>query len=99
MSFTASPPGGSFWLAPGTSVQLVLWFPVNAAANQEQVGADRGAQWIMADANDWASLTVSNFTKTRKNLFGVGNYVQYGVTVTNTGVYPAFFALQGGGNT
>jgi hypothetical protein len=96
---------GSFFLAPGASVRLVLsWNPPG----------DHGAQWIMAHAAKGqppTELMVSEFSKQlrysiawhRSDCTSGWNYdsyyYRYLVTVKNLGSYGVWFSLQGGGNT
>jgi len=101
------PADGPFFLAPGESTGIIVWFG--------DPGDDRGAQWIMAhpiaaDTQPPAQLTVSGFTKELH--YEVGQvqengdpvyryfepYYRYSVTVTNTGDSAVFFNVQGGGN-
>jgi len=108
MSFNGlQPASGPFFLAPGASTGLVVWFG--------NPGDDRGAQWIMAhpisaDTQPPARLTVSQFTKELDYELGQVQengdpvyrffqpYYRYSVTVTNTGDSGVFFNVQGGGN-
>jgi len=103
------PASGPFFLAPGDSLGLLVWFG--------DPGDDHGAQWIMAHPIDPgngtqppAQLTVSGFTKLLNYQIGQVQengapvyryfepYYQYAVTVTNTGSAAVFFNVQGGGN-
>ena len=103
------PASGPFFLAPGEAMRIWVRFG--------DPGDDLGAQWIMAHPLESnpptpASLTVSDFTKTRGYTiasvtengapiytYDGQTYIEYDVTVTNTGQYPVFFNVQGGGNT
>ena len=101
------PASGPFFLAPGASIGITVWFG--------DPGDDQGAQWIMAHPIAAATqppsqLTVSDFTKTLDYQQGEvqqnGNpvyrffdpYYRYSVTVTNSGDSGVFFNVQGGGN-
>jgi hypothetical protein len=66
------PLTGPFSLAPGQQTRVWVWF--GSGGPGQEMGDDRGAQWIMADpadVNDNAPinapglLTVSDFTKVR----------------------------------
>src|SRR5215831_9258388 len=100
------PASGPFWLAPGASVGVIVWFG--------NPGDDKGAQWIMAhpiQGQPFTTLKVSDFRKILSysdvSLNSEGDwdydpdsaYYRYGVTVTNMGSEGVFFNLQGGGNT
>ena len=102
------PASGPFFLAPGDSTGIIVWFG--------DPGDDHGAQWIMAhpiaaDTQPPAQLTVSNMTKELHYEIGqvsengaptyrfFNPYYRYSVTVTNTGSSGVFFNVQGGGNT
>jgi len=103
-----TPASGPFFLAPGASTGIIVWFG--------NPGDDHGAQWIMAHpisspSQPPAQLTVSNFTKILD--YSIGSvtengdpvfsyedpFYRYSVTVTNTGSSGVFFSVQGGGNT
>ena len=109
MSFNGlQPPSGPFFLVPGAQMGIDVWFG--------DPGDDQGAQWIMAHPLESqpptpASLTVSDFTKSRGYTIGIitengppeisyggDTYIRYSVTVRNTGQYPVSFNVQGGGN-
>ncbi|HEX3945773.1 MAG TPA: hypothetical protein VHW69_16980 [Rhizomicrobium sp.] len=102
------PSDGPFFLAPGQSMGITVWFG--------DPGDDHGAQWIMAhpiaaDTQPPAQLTVTNFTKELHYELGsvtqngaatyhyYDPYYRYSVTVTNTGSSAVFFSVQGGGNS
>jgi hypothetical protein len=102
------PASGPFFLAPGSSTGITIWFG--------HPGDDHGAQWIMAhpisgDTQPDAQLTVSNLTKELHYQLGSVEengapvyrfqdpYYRYSVTVSNTGNSGVFFNMQGGGNT
>jgi hypothetical protein len=102
------PASGPFFLAPGASMGVVVWFG--------NPGDDQGAQWIMAhpisaSSQPPAQLTVSDFTKILDYQIAsvtengdpvyayYDPYYRYSVTVKNTGSSAVFFNVQGGGNT
>ena len=108
MSFNnLQPSSGPYWLAPGQSMGLEVWFG--------DPGDDHGATWIMAHPLDELAATalqVSGFYKRRAYTIGVitengspqyghagDSYIRYGVTVTNIGTEAVHFSVQGGGNT
>ena len=99
------PASGPYFLAPGGSMGIVVWFG--------DPGNDNGAQWIMAhpisaSTQPPAQLTVSDFTKILDYQIGSVTengdqnwedpFYRYQVTVTNTGSTAVFFNVQGGGN-
>src|SRR5262245_8116401 len=88
------PASGPFFLAPGASVRINVWFG--------NPGDDQGAQWIMAHpihGEPPCELVVSDFSKILDYSIGVliinggpeysydpnSFYYRYGVTVTNWG--------------
>jgi hypothetical protein len=96
---------GSFFIAPGASIRLRLWWPAPG---------DHGAQWIMAHADRGqppCELVVSDHAKKLDYSIGWVNsagqsgwendsyYYEYRVTVRNRGSYGVRFSIQGGGNT
>jgi hypothetical protein len=102
------PASGPFFLAPGASIGILVWFG--------NPGDDQGAQWIMAHpirGEPPCELVVSNHSKILNYSIGTvtinGNpeygydpnsfYYRYGVTVTNAGSQGVRFNVQGGGNT
>ncbi|WP_322750968.1 MULTISPECIES: hypothetical protein [unclassified Frankia] len=101
------PASGPFFLAPGASVRLNMWY-----GNQ---GDDHGAQWIMAhplSGEAPTELIVSDHSKILDYAIGCVEengspracpgqdpYYRYGVTVTNRGTSGVRFNIQGGGNT
>ena|SRR5579863_9595193 len=111
MSFNnLQPSSGPFFLAPGESIDVIVWFG--------NPGDDRGAQWIMAHPikgpnNPPTTLQVSNFRKILDYSIGSvtengsaqyswdpdSSYYQYAATVTNLGDQGSFFNVQGGGNS
>jgi hypothetical protein len=109
MSFNGLQPStGPFFIAPGASLGIVVWFG--------DPGDDRGAQWIMAhpiQGEPPTSLRVTDFTKSLDYSIGTvtengdpvygydpnSAYYRYGVTVTNLGNSGVHFNVQGGGNS
>jgi hypothetical protein len=102
------PSSGPFYLGPGESTGLVVWFG--------DPGDDHGAQWIMAHplkGEPPTALEVSGFQKilaysiasvTQNGAPQYGYdadsaYYQYAVTVTNRGSQGVRFNVQGGGNS
>jgi hypothetical protein len=101
------PASGPFYLAPGASTRIYLWFG--------RVGDDRGAQWIMAHplrGEPPCELVLSDFAKSIDYEIGTvtingpaqygyepsSAYWRYHVTVRNTGSRGVRFNVQGGGN-
>jgi len=102
------PASGPFFLAPGQSIGINVWFG--------DPGDDHGAQWIMAHplaGQPPTELRVSDFSKILDYSIGTVTengppvygydpnrfYYRYGVTVTNVGGNGVLFNVQGGGNT
>lgn len=101
------PASGPFFLAPGASVRINMWYG--------DPGDDHGAQWIMAHplaGEVPTELVVSDHSKILKYAIGCieengppqacpgeDPYYRYGVTVTNWGSSGVHFNIQGGGNT
>jgi hypothetical protein len=101
------PASGPFWIAPGGSVDIIMWYG--------NPGTDNGAQWIMAHpiaGQPPTQLQVSNFRKILDYSLGIitqngsaqysydpnSAYYRYRATVTNLGSQGVFFNIQGGGN-
>lgn len=109
MSFNnLQPASGPFFLAPGASMGILVWFG--------DPGNDQGAQWIMAhpiQGEPPTELRVSNFAKILDYEIGwvrvngppeygyepSSFYYRYAVEVTNLGSQGVRFNVQGGGNT
>jgi len=108
MSFNGlQPASGPFFLAPGASIRINVWFG--------DPGDDQGAQWIMAhplDEGFGTELALSDHSKILEYQIGCiqengppqacpgsGPFYRYGVTVTNWGGTGVHFNVQGGGNT
>lgn len=95
---------GSFYLAPGASVRVIITYPAPG---------DMGAQWIMAHAAKGQPACELILTDPSKRLdYSIGwvdsagrggvdgnsYYYDYRVTVRNAGAQGVRFSLQGGGN-
>jgi hypothetical protein len=101
------PASGPFYLGPGASTRVNLWFG--------RLGDDQGAQWIMAHplrGEPPTELVLSNFSKSidyeiaSVTINGAPEYGydastaywRYHVTVRNAGSAGVRFNVQGGGN-